>query len=299
MESPTNRIPDGKDTRAERGNVSISEAFEVYRQVCAFKNQSHKTEEQLLCACRLLIAYFGDIAITSLTFDLIRRWKQDLEKTRSPSTVRGYVIKLRVVLKYCRDNGYPVINPDTIPVPQRSDTVPTFISEHDVDLLIKNAYRARSKAIIAFLYASGVRVSELCNLDRGQIHDRTFTIVGKGGKARLCFIDQRADYYLNRYLKGRTDNNKALFTSQTGARVSPTNAQLVIRKAASNAGLGDRRITPHTLRHSFSRNFLVNNGNMRFLQQLLGHSSLETTQKYAHVVDTDLKKVYEEHHSIK
>lgn len=94
---------------------------------------------------------------------------------------------------------------------------------------------------------------------------------------------------------------KSLSNTELKHIIKRANKELRLRnrqEAASNAGLGDRRITPHTLRHSFSRNFLVNNGNMRFLQQLLGHSSLETTQQYAHIVDTDLKKVYEEHHSI-
>lgn len=296
--SPTNRTPRGADTWPERGGMSISEAFEAYRRVCVFRNQSYKTEEHLMVVGKLLIAFFGDVPINKLTFELVRMWKQELSKTRADSTVRGYIVKLRVVLDYCKKQGLSVVDPELIPVPKRSQTVPNFISAEEVCKLVRSAFRVRSKAVIALLYASGIRISELCSLDRGQIHDCSFTVVGKGGKARLCFIDKRACELIEKYLKTRTDNESALFVSQTGHRITPTNIQLMVRKAAKNAGMGDKHITPHTLRHSFATNLLKNDTNMRYVQDLLGHASLETTQMYTHVVNNDLKKVYTEHHTI-
>lgn len=298
MESPTNRTQQWADTRPERGGMTISDAFHVYRQVSVFKNQSPKTEEHLMIVCKLLIAFFGDTEIEKLNFDLIRRWKTAIAKTRSQSTVRGYVIKLRVVLKHCQKLGLNVVDPELIPVPQRPDTVPSFISSDEVTLLIKASLRLRAKAIIALLYASGIRISELCSLDRGQIQDRSFTVVGKGGRARLCFIDERAEKYINQYLEKRTDNNPALFISQTGARISPTNIQLLVRTSAVNAGLKGKHITPHTLRHSFATNLLRNNTNMRYVQVMLGHKDLNTTAMYSHVINPDLREQYVKHHTI-
>lgn len=276
----------------------LSEAFRSYTQdVIVFANQSPKTEENHLVCLRALLLYFGDIQIESLTFPMIRSWKIQLEKSRSPSTVRNYVIRLRVVLAYMEKQGYNVTRADTIPVPKRVDHVPSHISKQEVAQLIQGAVRLRSKCIISLLYASGVRVTELCNLNISDIHNRSFTVVGKGGYARLCFIDDRTQKLLDKYLATRTDNNPALFLSQTGVRLSATNVQLVVRLAASRAGLS-KSITPHTLRHTFATELLRSNTNMRYVQALLGHRSLQTTQMYTHIVDRDLESIYRTKHKI-
>lgn len=288
----------------------ISEAFERYRQdVIIFSNQSKKTEENHLVCFRALIAYFGDINIETLTFPLIRDWKLELDKHRSPETVRNYVIKLRVVLAYMLHLGVASIDPKTIAVPKRTDKVPDFISKEDVAKLIRvvsmptrgyqTCNRLKNAAIIAVLYASGIRVSELCRLDRSDIHeDGTFTVIGKGGKARLCFLDDRALWLTKEYLYCRTDQSLALFISgQNGKRITPGGVQEVFRLARTKAGF-NTPVHAHTLRHSFATNLLRNNANIRYVQVMLGHSSLETTQMYTHVTNVDLQKVYSEHHTV-
>jgi site-specific recombinase XerD len=228
---------------------------------------------------------------------MVSKWKEHLCKTRCNATVRNYIIKLRVVLDYQYKQGTDCLNPETIPVPQRSDTVPAFITKEEVAKLIDASLRVRSKAIISLLYSSGIRVSELVNLNRADIKDDSFTVIGKGGKARLCFIDKRTKDYINEYLNKRTDNHPALFiSSQQVKRMNPTNVQLIVRKAACRADLG--HITPHTLRHSFATNLLRGNCNVRYVQELLGHASLQTTQMYTHVVNEDLHRIYTEHHTI-
>lgn len=289
--------------------VLISEAFELYRQnFIVMANRSAKTEESYQVACRKLVGYVGDTAIESLTFSQIRDWKISLDKKCSSDTTRGYIINIRVVLGYLRKHGHNVLDPELIPVPKRFDKVPEFISKEEVqDLIIssmipKRGYsrvnRLRNGAMIAFLYASGIRVSELCNLDRDSIHDGSFSVVGKGGKARLCFIDERAQTLLNEYLSLRKDTDPALFlTFKNPKRVRPHDVQDVFRYLRVSCGL-KKNISPHTLRHSFSTDFLRNNGNMRYLQVMLGHSSLQTTQQYTHVIDNDLEKAYREHHTV-
>lgn len=276
----------------------ISEAFEAYRLVCVFKNQSAKTEENLLICKRAMLAYFGNTSIENLEFIHIRKWKEYLELKRSPETVRNYVIKLRVVLRWCKSEGLDVIDPETIPVPKRRDKVPVFITEKEVAKLIASTGTMRNKAIISLLYASGIRVSELCNINKEDITDNSFTVVGKGGKARLCFIDTRTQVYLTEYLKQRTDNKPYLFVSKNeNLRITSGNVQEIFRYARKKAGF-TKPVHPHTMRHSFATNLLRNNANIRYVQTLLGHASLETTQQYTHVVDQDLKKIYEEHHTV-
>lgn len=285
----------------------ISEAFESYRQVISYLNQSRKTEENHIVCMRALIVFFGDVPIENLNAQLIRLWKQELDKTRSPETVRNYIIKLRVVLSYLIKEGGSVLDPDTIPVPKRKDKVPHFIEKEDVAKLIKavskpaagyaRVNRLRNASIIATLYASGVRVSELVAMNREDVHeDGSFTVVGKGGKARLCFLDTRAMWLIDEYLASRRDSNAALFMSiQNGRRMTAGNVQEVFRLASKKSGLN--HVHAHTLRHSFATNMLRNNAGIRYIQVMLGHSSLETTQMYTHVVDEDLRKVYNAHHT--
>lgn len=276
----------------------LSEAFNQYTQdVIVFANQSPKTEENHLVCLHALLLQFGDIDIETLTFPMIRSWKIQLEKTRSPSTVRNYIIRLRVVLAYMENQGYNVTSTAIIPVPKRVDHVPSHISKEDVGKLIQGAVRLRSKAIISLLYASGIRVTELCNLNIADLHDQSFTVIGKGGYARLCFIDNRTQKLIDKYLETRTDANPALFLSQSGARLSATNVQLLVRLAAQRSGLG-KSITPHTLRHTFATELLKSNTNMRYVQALLGHRSLQTTQMYTHVVDKDLESIYRAKHRV-
>lgn len=276
--------------------MKISIAFELYRtDVIVFRNQSPKTEENHLIVQKNILKHCGDIEIETLTFPMVRDWKIELEKRRGVETVRNYIIKLRVVLAYLRKIGHKVLDPDLIPVPKRTDKIPDFVTKEEVARLICCTNKVRNKAIISLLYASGIRVSELCSLDIDSIRDRRFTIVGKGGKARLCFIDERTALLLKKYILTRTDNNSALFVSDRG-RMKPGNVQEIFKYARKKAGLPN--VHPHTMRHSFATNLLQSNMNIRYVQNLLGHASLETTQMYTHVIDFDLERQYEAHHSV-
>lgn len=285
--------------------MTISEAFEVYRtDFIVFKNQSCRTEEAHNYVCRSLTSFLGDIPLADLTFAQVRDWKTDLDKGRTSETVRMYVIRLRVVLKYLRARGYDVLDPESIPVPNRQDKVPSFITCQEISKLLEannvprscQINRTRNKAIISLLFSSGIRVSELCSLDKEDLHENSFTVVGKGGKARLCFFDDRTRQYVDSYLKLRKDGNPALFVSnENKLRITRGNVQFIFRCCARRTGIVCH---PHTLRHSFATNLLRNNCNMRYVQELLGHASLQTTQMYTHVINEDLHRVYREHHKI-
>lgn len=287
----------------------VSQAFKAYcSDYISFKNLSKKTEESYLVTLKILVRYFGDVQIEEITSQKVREWKAWLDKGRSASTVRGYIICLRVVLRYHQKLGLQVLDPETIPVPKRPQKVPSFVTPGEVDSFIRTAGKAspgyplvnriRNQALISMLYASGLRASEVCSLDRDSIRDGTFTVMGKGGKARLCFIDLRTQSLLSTYLRARVDSHPALFYSpQCGRRLTTGNLQRIFLGISKRAGL-ERPIHPHTLRHSFATNLLRNNANMRYVQVLMGHSSMATTQIYTHVVDADLQRVYEQFHTI-
>lgn len=173
-----------------------------------------------------------------------------------------------------------------------------YVTPEEVRAMIDNAFCVRNKFIISLIYSSGIRLSELLSLNRGQIENMRFTVVGKGNKARLCFIDKRTQNLMEKYLTTRTDNCAALVVSHLyKTRMTSTNVQLLIKNAAKRAGI-TKKVTPHSLRHGFATNFLQNNGNMRYCQELLGHASLETTMKYTHVTNIELEHQYAKFHTI-
>jgi site-specific recombinase XerD len=274
----------------------LSEAFEAYREIIVYRNQSAKTEENHLVCLRALLNYFGDIEIESLSFDMIKNWKLSLDKKVSQNTSRCYVIKLRVLLGYLLDQGINCIDPKKIPVPRRYNKVPRFLTEDQVTTLIESSTKKRNKAIVSLLYASGIRVSELCQLNKGDVRNGTFTIVGKGNKPRICFIDERTQVLLTSYLNSRKDNYSHLFYGKfTCHRITPGNVQEIFRHLRNKTCI---EASPHTMRHSFATNLLRNNMNIRYVQSLLGHNSLDTVAIYTHVVDTDLQREYQLKHSI-
>jgi len=291
--------------------LPISEAFEVYRRdFIVYNNQSKKTEEMHGLALKSLLMFLGDSPIQSLTFQDIRNWKEHLLKTKGQNTVRGYILKLRVVMAYLKKLGYDVVDPDIIGVPKREQVQVGFISETDVCRLLDAVFeprsgysttnRYRNRAVVSLLYASGIRVSELCRINISDLKDDlTFTVVGKRGKPRLCFFDTRTKYYIDEYInRHRGDNIPALFLSdQTGARMSVGTVQEIFRIGRKRAGF-TAPIHPHTMRHSYATNLLRNNTNLLYVSKFLGHTSVQTTEMYTHVVDEDLRKVYREKHTI-
>lgn len=296
----------------EKKDLSITEAFELYRvEQIVYKNESARTEEMHGLVLKLLLEFFGgDIPISELTFDQIRKWKEWMQKNKKPNTVRGYIIKLRVVIKHLQLKGYPVINHELIGIPKRDATVVDFLEVDEVKKLIQasfkksNGYsrfkRYRNRAMLSLLYSSGIRNGELCAINACQIKpgDNTFTIIGKGNKPRLCFMDDETHKYIDEYMALRKDNAPALFISEQnkGARISNEVVQMVVKNCAEKAGLR-KSVHPHTLRHTFATDLLRNNTNIVYVKEFLGHENIQTTMTYTHVVDEDLRAVHAKSHT--
>lgn len=291
--------------------VTVSEAFELYRKdVIVFRNQSKSNEEKHRWALKYMLEFLGDIPIENLTFEDVRNWKAWLDKgKRNDSTVREYIIRLRVVLRHLQKRGYNVLDYELVSIPKRVVRPPEFLTSKQVADLIyavglpargyPKINRVRNCAVISLLYASGIRASELRQLNRYDIReDNSFTVQGKGDKVRLCFIDNRTRLLLEDYFRLRTDNNPALFiANQTGQRLSRTALERIFEEARKKVDF-NVPLHAHVLRHSYATNLLRNNTNLRYVQVLLGHSSIQTTQLYSHVVDKDLQKIYDEHHTV-
>lgn len=302
----------------------LSEAFNLYaRDVIVFRNQSISTEIHHSVALKSLLNYGGDTPISELTFEDVRRWKASLEsRGLSPLTIRGYLIKLRVVLAYANKKGYECLDPELIQLSKAPQRLPEFLTSKQVSELIKAAPTLRTKAIIALLYGSGIRVGELVSLNRSDLRpDGTFTVIGKGNKLRLCFLDERSQRLINEYLKYRArgrvvyvkahgrwtnrvryvvppDNHPALFVDRfQRRRLKPKDIQMLFMELRQKLGIKET-ISPHWLRHSYATNLAQNGAHLYTIKRLLGHQSIQTTEVYLHISDIRLQEEYKRFHSV-
>jgi site-specific recombinase XerD len=280
--------------------VKITDAFSAYRSdVIVFRNQSFKTEEAHHIALKSLLLFLGnDIRIVELDFEMVRNWKLWMEARQlSALTVRGYLIKLRVVLGYMHLKGVDCLDPALIALPRRKEVIPQVLTPVEIAKLIESTNKVQNKCIISLLYSTGLRVSELCSLNRDDVKQEFFTVNGKGGKNRLCFIDKRSRKFINVALKARQDNDPALFLSpQNKRRMTPGNVQEIFKCARKRAGF-TFPVHPHTMRHSFATNLMVNGCHVYSLQKMLGHANLQTTAQYLHLFDSELKDNFVKYHT--
>ncbi|OGJ21745.1 hypothetical protein A3K73_06915 [Candidatus Pacearchaeota archaeon RBG_13_36_9] len=175
-------------------------------------------------------------------------------------------------------------------VPKKQRTLPVVLSVEEVRSLIRAAGFAKTELIIKMLYSAGLRVSELVNLKPLDIdfnESSGWVRKGKGRKDRLFKIADSFSKQLQKYVKNHPDN-KYIFSE--GNPLTTRNIQILIKKAAKRANI-NKRVTPHTLRHSFATHLLENGENLAVIQQLLGHENLETTRIYTHVSQEQIKKV--------
>lgn len=166
----------------------------------------------------------------------------------------------------------------------------------------------RDRAMLELLFSGGLRVSELVGLNKAEINFKKleFSVRGKGQKDRPIFISQTAADWLEKYINKRQDSLQPLFLSysrnniesNTGnfRRLTPRSIERVINKYARLAGI-TKKVTPHTLRHSFATDLLMNGADLRSVQTLLGHSDISTTQIYTHITDPHLRKTHAKYHS--
>ena len=256
-----------------------------------------------------------------LTVELIRKYRVYLAHYNSPNgqlplkkvTQNYYVIALRSFLKYLIRKDLPVISPDKIELPKTESRSLKFLDRDQVERLlaqpdVSGERGLRDKTLMEVLFSTGLRVSELCRLNRDQVNLERgeFGVIGKGGRARVVFLSDRATLWLERYLGRRSDQAKALFIRYAGnqepienlekLRLTPRSVQRIIEKYVHKARL-PVKATPHVLRHSFATDLLMNGADLRSVQELLGHKNVSTTQIYTHVTNAQLRDVHKAFHS--
>ena len=225
-----------------------------------------------------------------------------------------HLIALRGFLKYLAKRGIKSLDPSLIELPHVVRKQVTFLHYDEVERLLAEIDTStetglRDRAIIELLFSGGLRVSELVKLNRDSINleRREFIVRGKGSKDRPVFISPAAADWVSEYLAARTDSLAPLFlnnsantgdanTSGDFRRLSARSVERLVQKYARAAGI-TKHVSPHTLRHSFATDLLMNGADIRSVQTMLGHADISTTQIYTHVTDAHLKEVHERFHT--
>ena len=283
--------------------MRLKQAFIDYRKYeVAAMGYSPNTAKSYINAQKAALKFFGNTRVSTIDVDKVRGYYLFLAETRSKDTARSYLSKLRVIIKYCHIRGEKTMDPEQIKIPRAEKKVARFITADEFNKFVSCASkstrgystlnRMRNELIVWMLFITGMRVSELCALNRDSIRERQFTIVGKSKDPRPGYITREVEQMIARYLATRTDNNPALFiANQNGERIKPHNIERIFRRISKLSGIYS--VTPHTLRHSYATYLIERGTDIRFVATLLGHQSLQTTQKYTHIRDCRLREVYE------
>lgn len=283
------------------------------------KNRSQKTIANYHHYLMRLDEFAPELKVKDIDKELVRKWrlwlnryKDEFDQNLSKTTQNYHLIALRSFLKYLAQIDVTALPSDKIELASTKRKQVTFLSSDEVLRLIEQPDTAteigrRDRAILELLFSSGLRISELVGLDRDHINlkRREFTVRGKGQKDRPVFISDESAESLEYYLSKRTDNAQPLFIHYSGSqnltnsgaylRLTARSVQRMIKKYALLAGI-TKKVTPHTLRHSFATDLLSNGADLRSVQGMLGHSNISTTQIYTHVTDPHLKKVHQKFH---
>lgn len=283
--------------------MKISEAFSEYRDIeIIAANLSKKTFESYFYSERLATSYFGNIEIENIDASDVRGYYEHLLGWQKPDTARSNIVCLRAVIKLCRKLGHNVIDPELIKIPKREKRVITYLTEDEVERFCdvvgtpnrgySTLNRKRNILIVKILYSTGMRVSELCRLNRNSFRNRQTAICGKSKLPRPVYITEEVEKLIDEYLKLRTDNEPALLISeQTGKRVTPGTVRRVFSNACDRSDFNG--VHPHTLRHSFATKMLDKEVDIRYIADLMGHESLDTTRMYTHYTNPKLRSIYD------
>lgn len=257
-----------------------------------------------------------------IDMELVRKYRLYLNRLQNNKTGEGmkkntqnyHSIALRSFLKYLAKRDVKTLAAEKIELAKQPERQIEFLEGTELEKILgapllqkKNIVQLRDKAILELLFSTGLRVSELAKLKKENISlsKDEFSVRGKGSKIRVVFLSNQAKYFLKIYLDQRTDVSPYLFIAHdrafTGREkdeekpLTSRSIERLVEKYAKIAGI-TKKITPHTLRHSFATDLLKNGADIRSVQAMLGHSSITTTQIYTHLTDKRLKETYQKYH---
>ncbi|HRX63674.1 MAG TPA: tyrosine-type recombinase/integrase [Candidatus Absconditabacterales bacterium] len=304
-----NKIQSDKQVQASKFSISVESLLEKFLYYLEYeKNHSPKTLENYSLWLNRFANYVGgDMDVTKIKPMYMLDYRMYLNQLGlSKKTINYHIVAIRSFFKFCLKNDIDCMSPDKLELARIPNREINFLLEEEV-MKIMNApmqiekddlKRKRDIAILWMLYGTGLRVSELISIKRDQIdtNNKQFSVRGKGSKIRAIFMTNQAKDALVNYLKARSDTSDYLFISLSGNSfgkvLSRNSVEAIVKKYTSIAGI-KKKVTPHTLRHSFATTLIKKGADIRAVQTLLGHASITTTQIYTHVDDKYLKGVHD------
>lgn len=300
----------------------ISELIYDFIESLEIENgRSTKTAENYQFYLERFMSFTSDIKPEDITKETVRKYRLWLNRLTNEHgdnlsliTQNYHLIALRGFLKYLANRDIKSLSPDYVSLPKVVKKQVSFLHFDEVQRMLNEVDTSteeglRDRAILELLFAGGLRVSELVSLDKEHINveRREFTVRGKGKKDRPIFFTKSAAKWIGEYLDARTDTLPALFLSYSRNAPKPDNSgnyrrlsvrsiQNIVNKYAKLAGI-TKQVTPHTMRHSFATDLLMNGADIRSVQDMLGHSNISTTQVYTHITDVHLKEIHDQFHS--
>ena len=248
------------------------------------------------------IMMVGDITEQRIRDFRLLLARADLKK----ATQSQYVIALRSFLKYLARRGHETVPPERIELLKAPARQVEIISHAELERLLdapdlKTLAGLRDKAVLELFFSTGLRLSELCALDRFiDLKKSELTVRGKGDKVRLVFLSGAACKAITAYMERRTDAETPLFMSilkgKIIGRITPRAVERMLTRYGVQAGIIGKKLSPHTLRHCFATDLLANGADIRSVQEMLGHANIATTQIYTHVTNQHLREVYKAFH---
>lgn len=299
----------------EGGEIVHQEVDRFVEYMRAILNSSEHTVSGYASDIAQFIGFLEEQDLSTSPRDIdskmIRRYLARLQiNGTGKASVARKLASLRAFFKYLLRKGLIDLNPAVgLPSPKLDKRLPKFLRSEQVDSLlmkpdISKPLGMRDAAILETLYATGVRVSELEGMDLADVDLKTgeVKVLGKGSKERIVLLGRAAVESLGLYLNtGRSGllsekvGERAVFLNKNGSRLTARSMRRLLDKYFAEVS-DEMKISPHVLRHTFATHLLENGADLRSIQELLGHSSVSTTQIYAHVTRERLKQVYESAH---
>jgi len=276
--------------------------------VSQVKNLSENTTKSYERDLKKLYLFLEELNVTNysdIKEEICSAWIGDLySQNNKPKSIQRHLSSAKGFFRFLKKNNLISSSPfDLVTAPKSSNTLPDVLSPEDVEQLLNfkpsNTIEIRDMAIVELMYSSGLRVSETVNINISDFEENMsfLRVIGKGSKTRLVPMGRFAINAINNWLNERekiSNNTDALFLNSKGSRLSVRSIQLRLKKMAIKQGLPP--IHPHMLRHSFATHMLESSGDLRTIQELLGHSSLSTTQIYTKLDYQHLAKIYDKSH---
>lgn len=290
------------------------EDFKTYLSV--EKNFSDHTLSAYSSDIVSYILWLDNASCTEVDFNKLREYLHFIQRfDYKKTTIARKVAAIRTFYKFLFRERYIDTNPAlSLSAPKRPKSLPKFLTPDEVEKILNNVKIEtpagfRNRVILELLWATGMRVSELSNLNFGDLNleENEIRVFGKGAKERIVLVSDRAKDYLNQYINtarkliapeyntGEINDDTPLFINNTGYRLQNKTIRKVINETVEKIEL-PKKVTPHVFRHSFATKLIENGADLRVVQELLGHAGISNTQIYTHISMKHMKDVYENAH---